>query len=168
MHSHGNDVLMMDVGELLCVSVLVVDDTDTGSCENDLTVGVVSQVSTRVETSESMSPLKSQCVLRSFAHCSGHLEAIGDRGLYLTTPDVHTTSLVTFVKLDFTKAILVSIITEAFFVCAVFLEVVLLPIIVGKSLRLLSCFLIHEVLPLEDAFVFATGGDQELLPSRVL
>jgi hypothetical protein len=52
----------------------------------------------------------------------------------LTTPDVHTTSLVTFVKLDFTKAILVSIITEAFFVCTVLLEVVLLPIIIGKSL----------------------------------
>ena len=54
-----------------------------------------------------MGPLQRQVILWCFSHGSSQLEAVRSTVLHLTTPDIDASSLVSFVKLHFTKATII-------------------------------------------------------------
>ena len=152
MYCHCNNVLMMHIEELLLFLLFIIDNTNTGSCEDDLTILIIAQVSSCIETSKSMCPFQCQIVFWCFTHGPGHLEAIRYTCIDLTTPNINTTSLITFFKFCFSEFFFTlnfsTIIFECF--CA---------FLVGFSnyLRFLGCFTVHKVFPLENALIFSTS-----------
>jgi hypothetical protein len=55
MNSHCHNVFFVLVEELL--HIIYLHNTDTGSCEDNIVVRVISQISSGIETSESMGPV---------------------------------------------------------------------------------------------------------------
>lgn len=175
MHSHGNDILVMQVEEFLCLSLDILDDTNASSREDDATISSISQVTSSVKAAESVSPLECQVVVWCLAHGSLKLEAIRYGGLDLAAPNIDTTSLITFFKLELTKLVvtarrgssegIATVVIVIFFDFVEAIEVLLIIIVISLSdlCGVASSCLIHKVSPLEDSLVFATSRDQEFL-----
>ena len=160
VHCHRHDILVMHVEERLLVLSLVVDDTDTGCSENNISVGSIFQVATGVETAEAVSPLECQAVIWRFAHRSLDDEIVRDAGLNLTTPNVNAAALITFAHVYFAKfAVIRATKTSVVFfdLSCVFIKVFTVVCLFSDLLRLGRSILVHEVFPLEDGLVLTTG-----------
>ena len=68
MNSHGDDVFLMKVEELLRVGALVEDDTECGRGERDLVLVDVLEVAAGVEAAETVRVLQLQFTFRLLVH----------------------------------------------------------------------------------------------------
>jgi len=56
MHSHSNDIILMQVKESLLIIIFVIDNTKSSSCKNYFSLSIVFEIVSSVETTESVSP----------------------------------------------------------------------------------------------------------------
>ena len=177
MNRHGNDVLMMQVEELLAGSLYVLHDSNTSCGKDNTAILGVPQVSSRVETTETVGPLEGQVVVWGFAHDRlDPLVGVRRAILDIPSPHVNATSLIAFLKLDLTEFIITCCrSSKVILSIKVVFAVILKSFFVAFSIRLccidlgglLSCLLVHEILPLEDGLVFAASRNQPLLAVRI-
>ena len=120
-----------------------------------------------------MSPFKSQITVWGLSHGTLELEVIWGTCLYLTAPNIDATSLISFFKSYFSKFVISSSIFTfkiVFFIFTILIETIWIIVNFGisLSLRFSGGLSVHEVFPLEDCFVLASGRDNIFLTLSIL
>ena len=161
---------MMQIKELLSVPLEILNHTDSCSREHNTTICSILQITSSIETTESMSPLQSQIAIWCLTHSPIELKAIWSARLNLTEEWNDAACLITLLQGASTKLIITDILSKAIVsVSSIVFEAHLLTVTlsIGLLTRLSCSFLVHKILPLEDGLVLTSGRDQVLLPVRV-